>query len=363
MRFAILELSSSNHYSLIESWILCLKELGHEVTLFTDSNTYESVSLDKIDYELTLKQDDETVTSFLNRAERTISSSCDYVIITSMQSRLIAHLLFNPKCRIILTIHNARTWFEGNQLISLKNIVKRLIRWVWKKRAWAFSVSSDNIRKYIRSNFWVNKEILVMPFSIVREEASERIHNSKKVLKKVTFPGMLSTKRKRYDRFFSLAKNYPDVEFVLLGKPNIREGGKDVLEKAEAIGNVKVYEEFIPTEEFEEELNSSELLFTDMHLNFKKEDYWELYGETKDTGITYLMINHRLPCLINASFSNIEALQKTTIYFEDMEDLFEKFNFFYKKPTQLNKMYLEAQLAAEKFSSQIIAKTLKKYLK
>ncbi len=316
MKVGLLEISSKNHYVLVQSWIAVLERVGAETVLFLNCEVDGLVNSHPA-CEKFIKEDDVTGHEYLQQVAK---YELQALIICSLQTHLPAFYRFKPSFPCFLTIHNARTWFAGNELVSLKNIVKRFIRSQIKRRVAAYFVNSEPMLEFGRA--LTSKDIHVMPFTLyLREELPETSVQSEKI--KITYPGMISTSRRSYDVFIELAKRFPQCDFVLLGSPSRlpEEKGREVIESIERAGleNMRYFTDFISPEDYERELQATTLLFSDLHVDFRKEDYVETYGVTKDSGISYLMINYALPCLMNSEFQNIPDLQPTSYFFDDVD--------------------------------------------
>lgn len=95
------------------------------------------------------------------------------------------------------------------------------------------------------------------------------------------------------------------------------------------INNITLYETFSHI------IHKSHILFSDIEVNYASSDMLEIYGVSKDSGISYLMNEFNMPCLLNSEFSNISQLERGSLYFKDYEELVK----IYKK-TKDRKYYL-----------------------
>jgi hypothetical protein len=357
LKIGLVEVCSKNHYVLVEAWVKVLNDLKIEPVLYITEEVNDL--LDKnINVIKIIKNDDESMKHFLKK----ISDSDDvsHLIITSLQSHLIDfYLYFKPKVNFSLTIHNSKTWFVGNELKSIKNIVKKMIRSRFLKQAKNFFVSSENMRNFVVDLDRTKKNIFLMPFMIFSQ--NELKSTSKDKITKIVYPGIISSTRKKYDLFFQLAKSYPEIEFVLLGAPskNLKEGSNEIIKKVKELNykNIKYFERYLTDEEYSEEFKTADFIFSELKLDFEKEDYKEIYGITKDTGISYLMIKHSLPLIVNKDFNNLKSLNPATLYFNTDEEIKGYINK-YNSNDEYNRLLSKTFTLTSNFSSSKIATAL-----
>jgi hypothetical protein len=357
LNIGLLEVCSKNHYVLLEGWVKVLQKLDINITLYITEEVNALLSKD-ISAKKIIKSEEEAMKIFLKKVSK---EQINHLIITSLQSHLVEfYLYFKPIYSFSLTVHNSSTWFEGNKLNSFKNIVKRIIRNRFLKKAQNYFVSSENMREYIVSlKVQRNKNIYLMPFMLF-DGKNIKYRRSNKI-QKVVYPGLLSATRKKYDSFFTLAQKYQDIEFVLLGAPskNPKERSLEIIDKIKKLNykNIKYFERYLTEEEYTNEFDNADFIFSDLTLEFTKEDYKEKYGQTKDTGISYLMIKNCIPLIVNSDFNNLKTLNSSTLYFSKMNNIDDYFNK-YNDDSNYNKLLDLAYENARKFTSDSISQQL-----
>jgi len=163
------------------------------------------------------------------------------------------------------------------------------------------------------------EKIHVMPFALCTNKHPQHSNKNKIV---IVYPGTVSIKRKKYNTFFKLAQKNKNMEFVLLGQLKEGDGKEEILAKIAEyqINNIKIYFDFVPSEEFERQMNRASLLFSDFPVEIEFGKTTEIYGKTKDSGISYLMLRYGVPALTNEEFTNIPKLGECTIGFSNSED-------------------------------------------
>lgn len=358
MKVGLLEVCSKNHYVLLEAWIKVLHKLDIEAILYISEDVNELVDK-KLKIQKIIKKKNMSIKNFLKKVN---NENIDHLIITSLQSHMFDfYLYFNPKYTFSLTVHNAATWFEGNQLNSIKNIVKRIIRNKFLNKAQNYFVSSENMKEYVESldkNF--EKNIYNMPFMLF-EPKNIGLRNTNRI-KKIVYPGLISAARKKYETFFMLAKKYPDIEFVLLGAPsnNPKERSLEVIEKIKKLdyNNIKYFETYLSAEEYTKEFNNADFIFSELSIEFKKEDYREVYGMSKDTGISYLMIKNCIPLIVNSDFTNLKSLNSSTLYFNSLTEL-DSYIEVYNEDEKYNDLLYNTIQLSNLFTAETVANNLK----
>lgn len=323
MKIAIIELDTKNHNSLIYNWIKVSEVNKWDCTLFTTKDIYTNVisDVEYINHKVILKKKNESIFFYLRRIHSIVKKeNFEILIILTLQTHFLEFLFVNfSNAKVGVTIHNSRTWFYKNNVQKFSHLLKKFCRKLWIRRASFFIVNSENISDYITENFLPQKNIYVMPFSLRKNEESSIMPAKKKIV----YPGMISKIRKKYENFLLLAKENPEIDFVLLGAPNVKEGGVEVVNYIEErnLSNVKYYLDFVDPNVFAEQIRTSSLIFSELNLEYTNSDFFEVYGLTKDSGVSYLMYEFSKPGLFNYDFKNLNYLDDATIYFKDIVDL------------------------------------------
>jgi hypothetical protein len=323
MKIGVIELDTKNHNSLIYNWIKVSEVNKWDCTLFSTKDIYNNVSheIESLSHKVDLKNDNESVFFYLRRIQSVVKNEkFDVLIILTLQTYFLEFLVINfSSVKIGVTIHNSRTWFYKNNVQKASHLLKKLCRKLWINRAGFFIVNSENMSDYIIENFAPQKNIYIMPFSLRKSE----IKGVMPVKQKVVYPGMISKVRKKYKSFLLLAEENPEIDFVLLGAPNAREGGEDVINdiRERKLTNVKYFLEFVDSGTFGEHMRTCSLIFSELNLEYSNSDFLEIYGLTKDSGVSYLMYEFSKPGLFNVEFKNLNYLDNVTIYFKDMAEL------------------------------------------
>lgn len=360
-KIGILEICVLNHYVLINGWTKMLKAQGFFLIIFTTPKLYNLLNKQE-GVEYVIKKKKESYFKFFKKVSL-LSLRLDYLVITSLQSHLIPHYFFLPRTKTYLTIHNSHTWFVGNRLMGtdfFKNLVKRIIRNSWKRRAYGYIVNSTNMKEYILSHSKVEKKVYIMPF-MIWEEKNYQVSKEKRPFT-IVVPGMLSRYRKNYSRIFALLKEIPDLKIILLGKPNFAEGGEEILEQAKNYQQegyqLEFFEKYISPDLYEKKIVNCNLLLTDLNTEFSRADYREIYGKTKDTGVSYLMSTYSKVGVLPASFQNREELKDSTLTYKHETDLVRIIKHLISNRDEIEVYNEAARRNSRKFSQEEVYKKL-----
>jgi hypothetical protein len=322
---AVLEVGTSSHSSMIYNYAVICAEAGFKLTLFLSEEVYENVrgEIDQFIFEVLPKTNDESMHSYLGRCERyCIGKNVEVIVFLTLQYYFFEFFLHSFKgMKRVVTVHNSNAWFAGNILRKPQHLLKRLFRTVWRRRADGFVVNSNSMLRNSKEKGCA-KPIVVIPFSLKHRVGSDRGGVSKSGEFTITYPGFVNPMRKRYDSFIKLAKKYQAIKFILLGKLNHEVApSESALIKKLSLPNLKIYSGFIPASEYHEVMKQTDILFSDVVVEFKVSDFNEQYGITKDSGVSYLQQEYELPTLLNADFNNLDHLKDGTIFFSDTEEI------------------------------------------
>jgi hypothetical protein len=311
---------------MIYNWVKICQKNGWDFKVFTTLAIYEQVVKD---IEITKEQiyiiEKVNLTEIIKATLQL--NHFEKVVVTSLQNYYFYYLpIILIRSKLILTIHNVNTWFIGRNLSSIKSIIKHIIRKLWLRRSNAYIVNSQNMSVYISDNNLTTEPVGVVPFSLRSLVAVERAL----YIKTIVYPGLVSKKRKSYDYFIQLCKDFPNITFILLGKLVIEEGGDEIESEIinNKLNNVIYYHHFVENDEFRKQIKNASLIFSFVNTNYINQGVPEVYGRTKDSGISYLMAEYGIPLIVNKGFKNFDCLDKGTLYYTDYNELKAFINYY-----------------------------------
>lgn len=363
MRIGILEICSKNHYVLIESWSKVLKSKGHSVVAYSNAETAALLS-DQVEC-ITLP------TGFLARIWkiRRESKKLDLFIITSIQAQWALFASLSITCPVWTTIHNARTWAKPAKAPNIRTRFRQLVRAKWARASKMLIVNSTNMHQWMLSTDWNRKnDIFVMPFQVRNETDLTPKEFTPGSPFRIAIPGILSQSRKDYSLIKPLCQKFGNkLELRFLGAPNAKEGGdiilKELQETALQTGTtIKSFSEFIAPSEFEKELGECNIVWGDVKVHHKRYEYDEIYGVTKDSGLSYAMIIYQIPGVFNADFKNLQELESCTLSYSSLEEFIGLIQGLLDHPDQYAKLVENIISASHHFTVAAISARISKIL-
>lgn len=313
------------------------------VTLFTTKEIFSLIEphiKDKKQYTLIIKENKESIGSFLKKVERICDEKIDLLFINTIQESLkdLPHYLnFKPKCKMILTIHDANTWLNQQLKIDIKRPFRTfdtllssiIIQKIVLPKFDGINIVYPPIKDYIKNNNFYKKDVYTFPFILFDENKKiNLVKNQKKI--KFVVPGAVIEQRRDHtviiDAFEQLFKKYKKkISLCLLGKPT-GAYGKKILKRCQNLTDkgfdVCFFENFVPEEEYEKTLNESTVVIAPIKLNTTSLGTWEeTFGLTKASGAIFESIQYAKPLVLPEKFNLMDELTNSTIQYSDSKEL------------------------------------------
>lgn len=323
MHLGIVELCEKNHHSMIYNWIKIANINGWEITLFTTEEIFKNVENELIGLEYNIFLKKELTIFFLYKIKKYSKNKDMNKIIFLTLCKFINHLFISyEKYNIGITVHNANTWFNHSIIRRPMHYLKRYITKKVKKESKFFILNSKNMKNFILDNKYEKKPLLVLPFSL-KKSIVDRFYKNKEFV--VVYPGGINHLRKKYDNFIKLAILNPSDLFIVLGTCSTNEIDINIYNDMKKYKNIKLYKSYIEINEFNDVMKKADVLFSDIVVDFNLSDMSEKYGITKDSGISYLMNEFTIPCILNKEFNNLHEMNSSSIYFSNENELINKY--------------------------------------
>ncbi len=359
MHIGIVELCEKNHHSMIFNWIKIANFNKWKVTLFTNQEIFNNVKfeLEKMNYDVVIN--DTNNFFFQIKINKIIKQrKIDKLIYLTICNYFLYLFISLKSITFGITVHNANAWFNKTTLRKLKHILKRFIISKLKKEASFFIVNSQNMKKFVDKNCSQIKPIYVLPFSLRKNYDGTKIKKYEKFT--TVYPGSINHERRRYDDFIKLALNNSEDNFIVLG--DFKKSEKDIIiyNKIKKIPNIKLFEKYVDIQTFNKILRKSHLLFCDVKVNYEASDVTETYGKSKDTGVSYLMNEFNLPCMLNSDFKNFYELRNASLYFENSNNMFKIYDDVKKDKKLYNYLINKIKEDTQNFNINYYSKKFKK---
>ena len=377
MKLTVVELSTKNHVVMIINWVKICKLNNWKLNIIVSTECYKILKPQLCDvspyYNLVVLENTQPQNFF--KVLR-LTKDSNYVILNTVQWHFIFFGALSLLRGCIVSIHNSNSWFQSfkecliftiqeNRIRGLKKVLKcgtrlttLLARKVILKASRLVLVSSDNMKRHILNNYNSVKKIIVVPFSLKQQKNYKVSVKEERV--SVVYPGSVNTDRKNYTSFLKLVEMYPEVDFFLLGKLPDKQIVDDIVEQLRVVNykNLIKYDRYLSQKEFDDVMTMADILYSDLNVNYRN----EIYGVSKDTGVTYLMSEYSAPLIVNSTFNNLEALDCGTFYFKGVNELQCRLDYFLNNRGMINITRDKINRARRQISEVEVSKTLQDVL-
>ncbi|MEZ9140965.1 MULTISPECIES: hypothetical protein [unclassified Shewanella] len=331
MKVTVIELTTPNHSSMLYNWVdICFKN-NWKCNLIYSEDVERNIIKTNVKSANTCCVN--SFFSLLGHLKLIVSS--DVIVFNTVQAKFFTFCLLSllPN-KTILSIHNVNSWlqpfnkatehisYSGKfrfvaKIFLLKRFLVKLIRKFILFNVDYLLVNSDNMRKYIATNYEMTKPVLVVPFSMVHKPVS-LTKKLEKTSFNIVYPGVVNSNKKDYKYFIELAKRNESLNFILLGKIDRND---PIYVDVKKVRNIQFFESYIKTTVFDDIMTDADVIFSYVNVNYRG----EVYGGSKDSGISYLMAEYGIPLIVNQEFENLIDLNKGTLYYQRFQDLLDVF--------------------------------------
>lgn len=358
-------ISNSNHYSLLNVILDCLQLYQCQTLLFLPEEMRKHFKT-RSNHQVTIIHN----TRFTSKKVLKQLNSADFIIIDQLYSfrELISFAFFHIKKPNLLIVHDCNSWFNPQRPISLINKIKNRLTIHIKKKVNYFAVAGENMQMHLQNSLNINNSI-VIPFRYADFNRSVDLPqqayqaNTKLI---IAVPGMIS-QRRRYKELLEAVttkKLKGKIQLVLLGKPKGEYGAhmlQLIKEKIEKGHQIKYWTAFIPDQVFNEEIKKAHILFSDFNPVYHTDNgQVEIYGITKETGISLLMLNKAKPGLLPSTFKQMASIENQTLHYSSLDHLAEILYDLYQGNSSLEKLIYHAIQNAETMKIEKVAAEIAK---
>lgn len=362
------------HIPILYTFSRICKTSSTNVTIFTTKELYLRLETyltekDKKNYDIILKEDDETFRSFVKRVETICNKKIDVLFINTIHETLldlICYLGFNPKSKTILLIHHVNAWLKPRLIFGIKhpirtadtNLASMLIhRFIFPKFD-AINVIYHPLKDYIRANTDYEKEIFTLPTSIFENAKTMKRQEDEGKLK-IVIPGLIQEHRKDYSTVFpafeALFKHHKEkIKLYVPGLP-VGKFGRQIYNKfrdMEQKGcDVKIFDHFVPDDTFDDILTQSDIILAPIRIKTRADgDIEEIYGKTVGSGVVFNAIQYAKPIIVPAEFNMLPELESSTLRYSDSIELEQIVTELMSNPEKLHELKRGALTNSQKFS-------------
>ena len=276
------------------------------------------------------KKKNETFLSFMI-SRKHIFDQADLVIIEELYTPNLAMLLpiliYGHKSLQI--IHNVNKFLSRTfKLNNIKSIIAFLFFKIIKLNTKGIIVISQNVKEYIIDKKLFQKSIYYIPFNDSGSEVFFQKKNSGKPIK-FTIPGTVNTERRNYKIFLKVFIDILDrnpeynLKLCFLGKTvKMDKEVQSLVEKLKELNPkaIDLWTEYIDDETYHNQLLSSNYLIGNINVEYTENNIKEVYGQSKETGVLFLMLEYKIPTLFPSEYSYSKLYEGYIINYTDTEE-------------------------------------------
>jgi len=324
---------------------------------------------DKKNYDIILKEDNETFRSFVKRVDTICNKKIDILFINTIHETLldlICYLGFNPKSKTILLIHHVNAWLKPRLIFNIKhpirtadtNLASMLIRRFIFPKFDAINVIYHPLKEYIRANTNYEKEIFTLPTSIFENTKTMKRQEDEGKLK-IVIPGLIQKHRKDYGTVFpafeTLFKHHKEkIKLCVPGLP-VGKFGRQIYKKFKDMEqkgfDVEIFDHFVPDDTFDDILTQSDIILAPIRIKTRADgDIEEIYGKTVGSGVVFNAIQYAKPIIVPAEFNMLPELEISTLKYSDSIELEHIIKKLMSNPEKLQELKRDALTNSQKFS-------------
>lgn len=334
----------SNHHSMYLALLNRFEVQECPITFITtDKNkeVYKDLNSELIDFHF-----ESGATAEVLKQQKAFIDSFEVLIIDELFDGFkdTWSLQFKTK-RKITFLHNVNRVFYPLKPKGMKAKVRRVLLNRYFSQFDEFVVVAPNVKDYL-STFVQKDKVFVVPFNSGFVE--QKIKSKSEVI--LTVPGMVDSNRRDYKSVLNVFEAYlkrnqkSQIKLNLLGRLKEKHI-KDHCDKinSQFEGKVLYYEKFIPDEQFEEQLQASDFVLSNLEVFTTKQDSLEIYGLTKESGIAFILFKYALPGIVPYNQVLFGEMNEQVLFFEKLQELETVFRRIDEQGEDLNALRYKAK--------------------
>jgi glycosyltransferase involved in cell wall biosynthesis len=344
-----------------------------KVTVFTTQGLYHRLKTylkDMDQYTFVIKEENESIRSFLKRVERYCNEKIDVLFVNTIHETLLdllCYLGFNPKSKKILVVHHVNAWLRPKIVCNFLHPIRTadtnaatffIKQFIFPKFD-AINVIYHPLKDFIKENTLYEKNLFTLPTSIFEDAYNSGSKNVDKI--KVVIPGLVQKHRKDYSLVFPafeklFSKYKESISLAIPGLP-VGKFGEQVYEKFQEMKNkgydVEIFKSFVPDDVFNNLLIDCDIILAPIRIKTRADgDIEEIYGKTVGSGVIYNAIQYAKPIIVPEDFVMLPELKTSTLTYSSEKDLEQHISNLVDNPDKMKQLKKEAHRNAQKFSLQ-----------
>lgn len=293
-----------NHHPMYSNLLRILISKFSKIYFISPKNVRDNIKIDnnKIKYLINNHSRQELV--FKENVH--IANKCDYLITDEYYGLFFRVFRTSFSCRYkFIIIHNVNKWtsFLINPFTNPKNFIDLFFRYKFLNQFNYYITNSQILNKILLKKS--NKQTFIIPFNfnnsnqkIIDKAISSKIN--------ILIPGIVDQKRRDYlsflKNFYTYIINNPNsnIQIELLGTLKNNFEIMYLINKInmEKNNSIIYYIKFIDDEKFHDQIIKSDIIFSNLKKGINKQGFNEVYGLTKESGISFIIAKYSKPAII-----------------------------------------------------------------
>jgi len=235
-----------------------------------------------------------------------LANKCDYLITDEYYGLFYRVFRTTFSCRYkFIILHNVNKWtsFSINPFTYPKNFIDLFFRYKFLNQFNYFITNSPILSKMLLKKS--NKQTFIISFNfnysnqkVLNETTSSKIN--------ILIPGIVDQKRRDYVSFLKIFYKYiinnpnSNIQIELLGSLKNNSEIISLIKKINMEKNFSIiyYTKFVDDEKFNNRIIKSDIIFSNLKQNINKQGFNEIYGLTKESGISFIIAKYSKPAII-----------------------------------------------------------------
>lgn len=273
-------------------------------------------------------KEDEGLKSFLN-SKKAFFKQADLIIIEELYtfhlSVLLQIIVYGHKSLQI--VHNTNKFLRRNIKFNIKSVVAYIFFKIVKHYVKGIIVISQTVKEYIVENKLFNNNVYYIPFNDTSVEYTPKIDVNAPV--KFTIAGTVNTERRNYKIFLKvflrILQENPNskLKLCLLGKiVKIENEELRLINEIKEINleAISLWDTFIDNQTYHDELLTTQFLIGNINIEYTENNVKEIYGQSKETGVLFLMLQYKIPTLFPEEYGYSKIYENQIITYKNEEE-------------------------------------------